>query len=38
MTKKKIRGTKKLVTGLAQDEIKCKIKEGKAKKWKGNAE
>lgn len=34
----KIRGTKKLVIGFAQEEIKCKIKEDEAKKWKENME
>jgi len=37
MTGKKIKGTKKLMIGFAQ-EIKCKIKEGGAKKWKDNME
>ena len=34
--RKKIRGTKKLMIGFAQEEIKCEIKEGEAKKWKEN--
>ena len=36
--REKIRGTKKLMIGFAQEEIKCKIIEGEAKKWKKNME
>lgn len=34
----KIKSTKKLIVGFAQEEIKCKIKECEAKKWKENVE